>query len=74
MEPVSHAAVEEDGSSGLVIEVFDDLDEGSTYMVYSDPENWTHFVMSDLPGLLLSVVTKLGRLSCHSRYKYIIDG
>ena len=31
MEPVSHAAVEEDGSSGLVIEVFDDLDE-----VYAD--------------------------------------
>ena len=26
-EPVSYAAVEEDGSSGLVIEVFDDLDE-----------------------------------------------
>ena len=27
MEPVSHAAVEEDGTSGLVIEVFDDLDK-----------------------------------------------
>ena len=40
-EPVSYAAVEEDGTSGLVIEVFDDLDEGSTYMVYSDPQNWT---------------------------------
>ena len=26
-EPVSCAAVEEDGTSGLVIEVFDDLDE-----------------------------------------------
>ena len=25
MEPVSYAAVEEDGTSGLVIEVFDDL-------------------------------------------------
>ena len=25
--PVSHAAVEEDGTSGLVIEVFDDSDE-----------------------------------------------
>ena len=25
-EPVSYAAVEEDGTSGLVIEVFDDLD------------------------------------------------
>ena len=27
MEPVSCAAVEEDGTSGLVIEVFDDLDK-----------------------------------------------
>ena len=27
LEPVSHAAVEEDGTSGLVIEVFDDLDK-----------------------------------------------
>ena len=27
MEPVSYAAVEEDGTSGLVIEVFDDLDK-----------------------------------------------
>ena len=35
------AAVEQDDTSGLVIEVFDDLDEGSTYMVYSDPQNWT---------------------------------
>ena len=26
-EPVSYAAVEEDGTSGLVIEVFDDLDK-----------------------------------------------
>ena len=26
-EPISYAAVEEDGTSGLVIEVFDDLDE-----------------------------------------------
>ena len=26
-EPVSYAAVEEDGTSGLVIEAFDDLDE-----------------------------------------------
>ena len=26
-EPVSYAAVEEDGTSGLVIEVFDDLDQ-----------------------------------------------
>ena len=27
MEPVSYAAVEEEGTSGLVIEVFDDLDK-----------------------------------------------
>ena len=27
LEPVSYAAVEEDGTSGLVIEVFDDLDK-----------------------------------------------
>ena len=27
MEPVSYAAVEEDGTSGLVLEVFDDLDK-----------------------------------------------
>ena len=27
LKPVSDAAVEEDGTSGLVIEVFDDLDE-----------------------------------------------
>ena len=27
MEPVFHAAVEEDGTSGPVIEVFDDLDK-----------------------------------------------
>ena len=26
-KPVSHAAVEEDGTSGLVVEVFDDLDK-----------------------------------------------
>ena len=26
MEPISYAAFEEDGTSGLVIEVFDDLD------------------------------------------------
>ena len=27
MEPVSYAAVEEDGTCGLVLEVFDDLDK-----------------------------------------------
>ena len=33
MEPVSYAAVEEDGTSGLVIEVFDDLDKVSADVV-----------------------------------------
>ena len=32
-EPVSDAAFEEDGSSGLVIEVFDDLDKVSADVV-----------------------------------------
>ena len=32
-EPVSYAAVEEDGTSGLVIEVFDDLDKVWTDVV-----------------------------------------
>ena len=33
MEPVSYAAVEEDCTSGLVIEVFDDLDKGGADVV-----------------------------------------
>ena len=33
LEPVSYAAVEEDGTSGLVIEVFDDLDKVGTDVV-----------------------------------------
>ena len=32
-EPISYAAVEEDGTSGLVIEVFDDLDKVGTDVV-----------------------------------------
>ena len=32
-EPVSYAAVEEDGTCGLVIEVFDDLDKVCTDVV-----------------------------------------
>ena len=32
-EPVCYAAVEEDGTSGLVIEVFDDLDKVGTDVV-----------------------------------------
>ena len=33
MEPASYAAVEEDCTSGLVIEVFDDLDKGGADVV-----------------------------------------
>ena len=33
-EPVSYAAVEEDGTSGLVIEVFDDLDKVGTDVLF----------------------------------------
>ena len=32
-EPVSYAAVEEDGTSGLIIEVFDDSDEAGADVV-----------------------------------------
>ena len=34
MEPVSYAAVEEDGTSGLVIEVFDNLDKVCADVVF----------------------------------------
>ena len=34
MEPVSYAAVEEDGIGGLVIEVFDDLDKVGANVVH----------------------------------------
>ena len=34
MEPVSYAAVEENGTSGLVIEVFDDLDKVGADVVF----------------------------------------
>ena len=33
LEPVSYAAVEEDGTGGLVIEVFDDLDKVGAYVL-----------------------------------------
>ena len=40
-EPVSYAAVEEDGSSGLVIEVFDDLDKvcADVVLLHSCPQS-----------------------------------
>ena len=37
-EPVSYAAVEEDSMSGLVVEVFDDLDEvGADVLLHGCP-------------------------------------
>ena len=40
-EPVSIAAVEEDGTSGLVIEVFDDLDKvcADVVLLYGCPQS-----------------------------------
>ena len=40
-EPVSYAAVEEDGTSGLVIEVFDDLDKvgADVVLIHGCPQN-----------------------------------
>ena len=39
-EPVSYAAVEEDGTSGLVIEVFDDLDRvGADVVLHGCPQS-----------------------------------
>ena len=40
-EPVSYAAVEEDCTSGLVIEVFDDSDKVGADVVLYDCETWT---------------------------------
>ena len=41
MEPVSSAAVEEDGTGGLVIEVFDDLDKvgADVVLLYACPQS-----------------------------------
>ena len=40
-EPVSYAAVEDDGTSGLVIEVFDDLDKvgADVVLLHSCPQS-----------------------------------
>ena len=40
-EPVSYAAIEEDGTSGLVIEVFDDLDKvcADVVLLHSCPQS-----------------------------------
>ena len=40
LQPVSYAAVEEDGTSGLVIEVFDDLDKvGADVLLRGCPQS-----------------------------------
>ena len=50
-EPVSYAAVEEDGTSGLVIEVFDDLDKvgADVVLLYGCPQS---FIPNPVEGLL----------------------
>ena len=62
MEPVSYAAVEEDGTSGLVIEVFDDLDKVGVDVVLlhacpqscmPNPVEGLHEVYEDMVEVLL---------------------
>ena len=50
MEPVSYAAVEEDGTSGLVIEVFDDFDKvcADVVLVHGHPQSCTPNPVEDL--------------------------
>ena len=50
MEPVSYAAFEEDCTSGLVIEVFDDLDKVATdvLLLYSCPQSCMPNPVKDL--------------------------
>ena len=52
-EPVSYSAVEEDGTSGLVIEVFDDLDKvgADVVLLHVCPQS----CMPNLVGGLLEV-------------------
>ena len=50
-EPVSNAAVEEDGTSGLVIEVFDDLDKVGADVVHL-PGCPQSFMPNPVEGLL----------------------
>ena len=48
-EPVSYAAIEEDGTSGLVIEVFDDLDKACAVVLLG----WSQSCMPNpVKGLL----------------------
>ena len=61
-EPVSYAAVEEDGTSGLVKEVFDDLEKVCAYVVLlhgcpqsclPNPVEGLHEVYEDMVKVLL---------------------
>ena len=49
-EPVCYAAVEEDGTSGLVIEVFDDLDKvcADVVFLHGCPQSCTPNPVEDL--------------------------
>ena len=48
-EPVSYAAVEEDCTSGLVIEVFDDSDKvGADVLLHGCPQSWVPNPAEDL--------------------------
>ena len=62
MEPVSYAAVEEDGTSGLVIEVFDEADKvcadvvllhGCPQSCVPNPVEDLHEVYEDMVAVLL---------------------
>ena len=52
-EPVSYVAVEEDGTSGLVIEVFDDLDQVCADVVMPNPVEGLLEVYEDMVEVLL---------------------
>ena len=51
-EPVSYAAVEEDGTSGLVVEVFDDLDKvcADVVLLHGCPQSCMPNVCSIVPN------------------------
>ena len=66
-EPVSYAAVKEDGTSGLLIEVFDDLDKvcaavvlhGCPHSCKSNPVEGLLEVYEDMVEVLLVLVVFL---------------
>ena len=57
MEPVSYAAVEEDHTSGLVIEVFDDLDkvDAGVVLFHGCPQSCMPNPVEGLLGLLSKI-------------------